>query len=87
MTPLHIASIYGHADIVQFLVDAECNVRCKDEDLGTPLQFAAAEGNLEVSFKFVIHNKLHSCILAKCTNHFPGRGLNRVEHKFIIVSM
>ena len=48
MTPLHIAAIYGHADIVRILVEAGCNVRCKDDDLGTPLQFASAEGNLEV---------------------------------------
>lgn len=48
MTPLHTAAIYGHAGIVRLLVESGCNVRCKDDDSGTPLQFASAEGNLEV---------------------------------------
>ena len=48
MTALHTAAIYGHSDIVRLLVESGCNVRCKDDDSGTPLQFASAEGNLEV---------------------------------------
>ena len=48
MTPLHLACIYGHADIVQLLVQAGCSIRCKDDDSSTPLHMAAAEGNLEV---------------------------------------
>lgn len=48
MTPLHTAAIYGHAGIVRLLVESGCNVRCKDDDSGTPLQFASAEGNLEI---------------------------------------
>ena len=49
MTPIHLACIYGHADIVQLLVQAGCSIYCKDDDSSTPLHMAAAEGNLEVS--------------------------------------
>ena len=48
MTPLHVSSVYGNVDIFHLLVEHKANIRCKDEDNGTPLQFAAAEGNLKV---------------------------------------
>lgn len=48
MTPLHIASVYGHDEIARMLIKIGCNIRCKDEENGTPLHLAAAEGNLEV---------------------------------------
>ena len=48
MTPLHMCSVYGHGAVAKMLIEQGANIRSKDTDNGTPLQFAAAEGNLEV---------------------------------------
>ena len=48
-TPLHWASIYGHLDIVRYLVEEQqCDVECRDKYGGTPLHCAALGGRLDI---------------------------------------
>lgn len=55
MTPLHVSSVYGNMNIFELLVNYNANIKCRDEDNGTPLQFAAAEGNLQVDVYIITH--------------------------------
>lgn len=47
-TPLQIASLEGLADVVQLLLDAGCDINCKNIDMETPLIDAVENGHLEV---------------------------------------
>ncbi|KAL8998529.1 MAG: hypothetical protein Q9169_002472 [Polycauliona sp. 2 TL-2023] len=47
-TPLQIASLEGLADVVQLLVDAGCDINCKNIDMETPLIDAVENGHLDV---------------------------------------
>lgn len=47
-TPLQIASLEGKAKIVQLLLDAGCDLTCKNIDMETPLIDAVENGHLEV---------------------------------------
>ena len=47
-TPLQIASLEGHVEIVEILLDAGCDTACKNIDLDTPLIDAVENGHLEV---------------------------------------
>ncbi|KAI4138315.1 MAG: hypothetical protein LQ341_004728 [Variospora aurantia] len=47
-TPLQIASLEGLADIVQLLLDAGCDINCKNIDMETPLIDAVENGHLGV---------------------------------------
>ncbi|KAL8808604.1 MAG: hypothetical protein Q9223_002670 [Gallowayella weberi] len=47
-TPLQIASLEGLADVVQILLDARCDINCKNVDMETPLIDAVENGHLEV---------------------------------------
>ncbi|KAI1815275.1 ankyrin [Poronia punctata] len=47
-TPLQIASLHGHEDIVQLLIEAGCNLDCRNGDKETPLLDAVENGHLEV---------------------------------------
>ena len=47
-TPLQIASLEGHADIVRILLKARCDIHCKNSDFDTPLIDAVENGHLDV---------------------------------------
>ncbi|KAJ8132792.1 hypothetical protein O1611_g829 [Lasiodiplodia mahajangana] len=47
-TPLQIASLNGHEDIIQLLIDAGCNLDCRNSDKETPLLDAVENGHLGV---------------------------------------
>ena len=47
-TPLQIASLEGKAKIVQLLLDAGCDLTCKNIDMETPLIDAVENGHIEL---------------------------------------
>lgn len=47
-TPLQIASLEGKSKIVQLLLDAGCDISCKNTDMETPLIDAVENGHLDV---------------------------------------
>lgn len=47
-TPLQVASLNGHEPIVQLLIDAGCNLDCRNSDKETPLLDAVENGHLGV---------------------------------------
>ena len=47
-TPLQIAALEGNHDIVKVLLDAGCDIRCRNIDMDTPLIDAVENGHLEV---------------------------------------
>lgn len=47
-TPLQVASLNGHEQIVQLLIDAGCNLDCRNSDKETPLLDAVENGHLAV---------------------------------------
>lgn len=47
-TPLQVASLNGHEDIVQLLIEAGCNLECRNSDKETPLLDAVENGHLAV---------------------------------------
>ena len=53
-TPLHWAAVFGHIDIVKFLVEEmNCDVECRDDSRNTPLHRAALAGRLNVLQYFI----------------------------------
>lgn len=55
-TPLHLASGYGHLNIVRYFVEERnCDVECRDEEENTPLHYAA-EGGRFVIVQYLISN-------------------------------
>lgn len=47
-TPLQVASLNGHEQIVQLLINAGCNLDCRNSDKETPLLDAVENGHLGV---------------------------------------
>ncbi|RWA14215.1 hypothetical protein EKO27_g902 [Xylaria grammica] len=47
-TPLQVASLNGHEEIVQLLIEAGCNLDCRNSDKETPLLDAVENGHLGV---------------------------------------
>lgn len=47
-TPLQIAALEGNTEVVQILLDAGCDINCKNIDKETPLIDAVENGHLEV---------------------------------------
>lgn len=47
-TPLQVACLNGHEDIVKLLIEAGCNLDCRNDDKDTPLLDAVENGHLEV---------------------------------------
>ncbi|KAI7974824.1 hypothetical protein EIK77_004916 [Talaromyces pinophilus] len=49
LTPLHYAIIYGHKEVVQYLLDQGAKVDVRDSKIGwSPLHFAAESGDQEI---------------------------------------
>lgn len=48
LTPLHLACIYGHFDIVEYLLSKGADLEAKSKTFDTPLHQAAFHGHLEV---------------------------------------
>lgn len=48
LTPLHVAVIRNHSDIVQILLAAGSNINYKTHEKMTPLHFAASRGYLDL---------------------------------------
>ena len=51
MRALHLAASHNEAEIVTMLIDAGADLRCFDEENGTPLHFACMEGNVKIVMK------------------------------------
>lgn len=47
-TPLHLAAIRGHTQIVRYLVNKSANKDVRDNDENTPLHLASEYGHFEV---------------------------------------
>lgn len=54
-TALHLSSLYGHLDIVQFLLENGAKVDIIGEYNNTPLHLASTEGNLDI-VEFLVNN-------------------------------
>ena len=60
VTPLHVASFYGHLNIVNFLVsDAKCDLNCENLQGFTPLHMACHEGHLQIVNYLLATNVIH----------------------------
>lgn len=50
MTPLHFAAMFGHAEVIQVLIQAGADIQATDEDDGrSPLHYAARNNNAEAA--------------------------------------
>ncbi|KAK8089348.1 hypothetical protein PG997_004309 [Apiospora hydei] len=47
-TPLQVACLNGHEDVVKLLIEAGCNLDCRNDDKDTPLLDAVENGHLAV---------------------------------------
>ena len=48
ITALHLSCLYGKKKILQLLLNAGANLRCRDKAKSTPIHYSCAEGNIEV---------------------------------------
>ena len=48
MTPLHLATIFGHKDIIKLMLNKGARIRERNKNESTTLHLAAAAGNTEV---------------------------------------
>ena len=73
MTPLHLASQYGHLDIVRYLVvERNCDTERENANSLTPLHLAAREGRLDVV----------KCLIGEADCNPMPRGFN-IRHKHL----
>ena len=55
VTPLHLASEWGHVKTARTLIELGAGVMAQNEDAGTPLHLASQEGKLEVAHMLIEH--------------------------------
>ena len=48
MTALHLAASHDEVEVCRMLIEKGSNLRCCDEEMGTPLHFACMEGSEKV---------------------------------------
>ncbi|XP_060182090.1 protein VAPYRIN-LIKE-like [Lycium barbarum] len=64
-TPLHIASIHGHVEVIQFLVSVGSDTDMLDSQGWTPLHFAAHQGHFEAVDFVLNHSNFAKYALTK----------------------
>ncbi|KAK4357318.1 hypothetical protein RND71_022928 [Anisodus tanguticus] len=67
-TPLHIAAIHGHVEVIQFLVSVGSDPDMKDSQGWTPLHFAAHQGHVEAVVFLVNHSNFAKYTVTKQGN-------------------
>lgn len=48
MRALHLAASHNEAEIMSMLIEVGADLRCFDEENGTPLHYACMEGNVKI---------------------------------------
>ncbi|XP_060182092.1 protein VAPYRIN-LIKE-like [Lycium barbarum] len=64
-TPLHIASIHGHVEVIQFLVSVGSDTDMLDSKGWTPLHFAAHQGHVEAAGFLLNHSNFAKYVVTK----------------------
>ena len=73
-TPMQIAALDGLTDVVRLLLDAQCDIDCKNIDKDTPLIDAVENGHLEV-----VEMLLRAGVDPRQTNQFGKEPLDLVK--------
>ncbi|KAH0739750.1 hypothetical protein KY290_038455 [Solanum tuberosum] len=64
-TPLHIAAIHGHVEVIQFLVSVGSDTDMLDTQGWTPLHFAAHQGHVEAVGVLLNHSNFAKYVVTK----------------------
>ncbi|KAJ8543342.1 hypothetical protein K7X08_005865 [Anisodus acutangulus] len=64
-TPLHIAAIHGHVEVIQFLVSVGSDTHMLDAQGWTPLHFAAHQGHVEAVGFLLNHSTIAKYTVTK----------------------
>lgn len=75
-TPLHVAALHGHKDIVEFLIESGAMVDSRDNDGRTPLHPAGWAGETEVATILIRHGAD-----VNAQDNFGDTPLHRAVHK------